>query len=55
MNIKKKLDFYQEGLLTYNNIIESLQGWFGYAMWANTYNYRKNTMKTINSSKGLFK
>ena len=31
----------------YEKIISSLQGWFGYAMWANTYKFRKRIMKQI--------
>lgn len=44
-----KLKLYKEELITYEELIESLVGWFGYALWANTYNLRKSTMEKINS------
>jgi len=28
-------------------LVESLQGWFGYAQWANTYKFRKQTIEKI--------
>jgi len=46
-NFKTKLDMYEEGLITYGHLIESLQGWFGYALWANTYKYRNKILKKI--------
>ena len=49
-NFKEKLDRYKEGRLTYDNLIESLQGWFGYSMWANTYKFRKRIMGQISES-----
>lgn len=42
---KRKLDFYKNGLLGKEDCIHFLEGWFGYAQWANTYNYRKNIME----------
>src|SRR3989344_2164244 len=34
----------------YEKIMNSLQGWFGYAMWANTYKLRKKIMKQIENN-----
>ena len=34
----------------YEKIMNSLQGWFGYAMWANTYKFRKKIMKQIENN-----
>lgn len=31
----------------YERLLKSLQGWFGYAIWANTYNLRKRIKKQI--------
>jgi retron-type reverse transcriptase len=36
-SFNEKLYLYKEGALTYDNLLESLQGWFGYSRWANTY------------------
>ena len=38
------------GDLNYGNFINGLQGWFGYAMWANTYKLRTNIVKIIDHS-----
>ena len=46
-NFNEKLKFYKDGLLSYNDFIDSLQGWFGYAMWADTYNLRQSIIKRI--------
>jgi len=47
-NFKKKLYLYKCGLLSYENIVKSLQGWFGYAGWADTYKIRKLMLQKIN-------
>ena len=44
-----KLEMYEEGLITYEQLIESLQGWFGYALWANTQKYRKGILERVRS------
>ena len=43
----KKLQYYREGFLSKNDILKYLQGWFGYAQWANTYKYRKEIVNKI--------
>ena len=47
--LASKLKPYKQELIIYEELLESLRGWFGYALWANTYAYRKNIMKRINS------
>lgn len=39
---KEKLDSYKNKSISHENFVQSLQGWLGYAMWANTYKLRKN-------------
>ena len=46
----EKLKLYEQGLLSYEDLIESLQGWFGYVMWANTYKLKTNIIKIIDNS-----
>ena len=43
----EKLKLYEQGLFNYENFIRNLQGWFGYAMWADTYKLRKNLLKQL--------
>lgn len=45
IKLNKKINLYKEGLLDYENIIGSLQGWFGYAMWADTYKFRREILR----------
>jgi len=50
-NFKKEfesyLELYREGLMTKKMLIEQLQGWFGYAKWADTYNFRKKILSEL--------
>ena len=46
-NLKQKVKLYGSGV-TLEKLIKSLQGWFGYAIWANTYKFRKNIIKNLN-------
>ena len=43
----EKTDLVQNNLLTYDSLLDSIQGWIGYAMWANTYRLRKEFMDNI--------
>ncbi|MEK6813062.1 MAG: reverse transcriptase domain-containing protein [Nanoarchaeota archaeon] len=45
---KDYLQQCKDGELTYFEIVTKLQGWFGYAKWANTYRYRKLIFKRLN-------
>ena len=46
-NLDEKFILLKEGKLTKKDLIGELQGWFGYAQWANTYKLRRKIMKTI--------
>ena len=50
-HFKKKfegyLELYREGFMTKKMLSEQLQGWFGYAQWANTYNLRQQVLKDL--------
>lgn len=43
----EKLRQFEQNEINYDDFISSLQGWLGYAMWANTYNLRKILMEKI--------
>lgn len=42
-----KLQLYDKGLIDQEALISSLQGWSGYAMWANTYNMRQRIITAL--------
>lgn len=44
---EKQLELYKTGILSKNSLIEKLQGWFGYALRADTYKLRKEVFKEI--------
>ena len=46
--INEKIDLVQNNLLTYDSLLDSINGWFGYAMWADTYNLRQSIIIRIN-------
>ncbi len=46
-NLNKKLEAMEWEGNTHSNLIKSLQGWFGYSMYANTHKFRKRIMKRI--------
>jgi len=43
----EKLEFCESGCCTFDDLFNSLEGWFGYAMWADTYKFRKKIVKTF--------
>ena len=47
-SFEERLKLYGDGVLPYKIFIEQLQGWFGYAQWANTYKFRKEILERIN-------
>jgi retron-type reverse transcriptase len=50
-NIKKmlsKIEYYKNGEMQHNKLIESFQGWQAYAKWANTYKLRNRLIEVIN-------
>ena len=46
-NFNEKSQMYENGFLSHKDFIQGLQGWLGYAMWANTYKLRKKLLKQI--------
>ncbi len=50
-NFNRRLNLYKEGYMDSDELIDSLSGWFGYAMWANTYKMRKEIMKKVDEAK----
>ena len=52
-NFNWKIELYEDGFLSYEDFISNLKGWFGYAIWADTYNFRKNIIKRLESIKNL--
>ena len=49
--IQERLESYKNKELTKEQLVEKLQGWFGYAQWANTYKFRKKILGEIDSIK----
>jgi retron-type reverse transcriptase len=47
-NFKEELYLYEKKSITREELDSSIQGWFGYAMLANTYKLRKNLTKITN-------
>ena len=45
--IKEKIDLTQQNDLNYDKLLDGINGWIGYAMWANTYKLRKEFMNSI--------
>ena len=48
---KRLIDFkdkYDSELITYEQLMSSILGWFAYTIWANTYILRKDIVKRIN-------
>jgi RNA-directed DNA polymerase len=48
---ENKLELYKNGEITREMLIESLQGWFGYARWANTHKFRQKILMKIEEIK----
>lgn len=46
-SFEERFKLYEEGVLPYKLFIEQLQGWFGYAQWANTHKFRKEILERI--------
>ncbi len=46
LNLKEK---YDAELIDYEQVMDSIQGWFAYAIWANSYKLRKNIVKKVNA------
>ena len=50
-DFEKKLKLYSEGQYSFEELSKSLEGWFGYAMWADTYKFKKRMIKDISEIK----
>ncbi len=49
-NLKEKIASYNGGgggRCTHEQLLSSIEGWFGYAMWADTYKLRREIMKEV--------
>ena len=46
-NFKAKLKLYKKMQCSSNNILSSLEGWLGYAKWANTYKIQRKRNRVI--------
>ena len=46
-SLKEKIENYERGRCTYEQLLASIEGWFGYATWANTYKLRKKIMEKV--------
>ena len=46
--IEEKIELVKNNILPYDSLLDSIHGWFGYAMWANTYNLRQKLIEEIN-------
>ena len=40
---------YNENLITSSDVLDSIEGWLAYAIWADSYNLRKRIIKEINN------
>ena len=48
---KEKLGLYKNKSISHEDFVQSLQGWLGYAIWANTYKLRMNLIKNLDTLK----
>ena len=46
--LREQLESYKNKEINCKYLIQSLRGWLGYSMWANTYKMRKNIINQIN-------
>jgi len=46
-NIKSKIGEYNKGLISYNEIMESFQGWQAYAIWADSFKLQNDISNKI--------
>jgi retron-type reverse transcriptase len=50
--LNKLLLLYKDGIIFKEEIMKSVEGWFAYAMWGNTYKMRKRILKEAKFSTG---
>jgi len=46
-NIRNKIDLFKKGEISYEKFIESFNGWYAYAKWANSYNLAGKLIKGL--------
>jgi hypothetical protein len=46
-SMEKKVDLFQNGILTFTSVVESYQGWQAYASWANSHKLRNRVKRSI--------
>ena len=46
-NLERKIRLYELGMKSYDSLWSSLEGWSGYAIWADTYKLRKNIGRSL--------
>ena len=46
---KQKLELCKEGILNKKDLLDGLNGWFGYSKWANTYNLRQRIINNLSN------
>lgn len=49
VKINKLLEKYKNKEIKKEDLLQLLQGWFGYTEWANTYKFRQEILKTIDN------
>jgi len=47
INIRKKIKEFKENRLSYEKLLESFNGWYAYAKWANSHNLITTLIKSI--------
>jgi len=47
IKFKEKLNLYRNKGISHEDFVQNLQGWIGYAIWANTYKLRNKVLKQI--------
>ncbi len=52
LNEFKKM--YENNEISYDNLMKSMEGWFAYAMWANTFKLRRRIIEDISKIKSDF-
>ena len=46
---KQKLELCKEGISNKKDLLDGLNGWFGYSKWANTYNLRQRIINNLSN------
>lgn len=49
-NFEEKINAYRRGFVEYEKLCLSFSGWSGYAKWANTYSFRKDSLNRLEAA-----